>query len=66
MKVKLEELSSAINSNDKKLMLNLSKEITNYHRLSKSIKNEADKLNKSIQESGVVTSQVLIKKLVNC
>ena len=53
MKVKLEELSSAINSNDKKLMLNLSKEITNLSSgLSKSIKNEADKLNKSIQESG--------------
>jgi methyl-accepting chemotaxis protein len=64
MKVKLEELSSAINSNDKKLMLNLSKEITNLSSgLSKSIKNEADKLNKSIQESGVVTSASVNKEI---
>ena len=64
MKVKLEELSSAINSNDKKLMLNLSKEISNLSSgLSKSIKNEADKLNKSIQESGVVTSASVNKEI---
>ena len=50
MKNKIEELSSAINSNDKKLMINLSKEITNLSSsLSKSIKNETEKLGKSIQ-----------------
>merc|ERR1711991_785944 len=64
MKFKIEELSSAINSNDKKLMINLSKEITNLSSgLSKSIKNEADKLNKSIQESGVVTSASVNKEI---
>ena len=64
MKVKIEELSSAISSNDKKLMVNLSKEITNLSSgLSKSIKNEADKLNKSIQESGVVTSASVNKEI---
>ncbi len=64
MKVKIEELSNAINSNDKKLMVNLSKEITNLSSgLSKSIKNETDKLNKSIQESGVVTSASVNKEI---
>ena len=64
MKFKIEELSSAINSNDKKLMINLSKEITNLSSgLSKSIKNETDKLGKSIQESGVMTSASVNKEL---
>ena len=64
MKFKIEELSDAINSNDKKLMINLSKEITNLSSgLSKSIKSETDKLGKSIQESGVMTSASVNKEL---
>ena len=64
MKNKIEELSSAINSNDKKLMINLSKEITNLSSgLSKSIKNETEKLGKSIQESGVMTSASVNKEI---
>ena len=64
MKSKIEDLSSAINSNDKKLMINLSKEITNLSSgLSKSIKNETDKLGKSIQESGVMTSASVNKEI---
>ena len=64
MKFKIEELSKAINSNDKKLMINLSKEITNLSSgLSKSIKYETDKLGKSIQESGVMTSASVNKEL---
>lgn len=64
MKLKIEELSSAINSNDKKLMVNLSKEIANLSNgLSKSIKNESEKLGKSIQESGVITSASVNKEI---
>ncbi len=64
MKFKIEELSKAIDSNDKKLMINLSKEITNLSSgLSKSIKYETDKLGKSIQESGVMTSASVNKEL---
>ncbi len=64
MKLKIEELSNAINSNDKKLMVNLSKEISNLSNgLSKSIKNETDKLGKSIQESSVMTSATLNKEV---
>ena len=64
MKFKIDELSKAINSNDKKLMINLSKEITNLSSgLSKSIKYETDKLGKSIQESGVMTSASVNKEL---
>ena len=64
MKSKIEALSSAINSNDKKLMINLSKEITNLSSgLSKSIKNETEKLGKSIQESGVITSANVNKEI---
>ena len=45
-------------------MVNLSKEITNLSSgLSKSIKNEADKLNQTIQESGVVTSASVNKEI---
>ena len=64
MKFKIEELSNAISSNDKKLMVNLSKEITNLSNgLSKSIKEESDKIGKSIQESGVVTSANINKEI---
>jgi len=64
MKLKLEELSNAINTNDKKLMVNLSKEISNLSNgLSKSIKDETNKLGKSIQESGVVTSAKVNKEI---
>ena len=45
-------------------MINLSKEITNLSSgLSKSIKSETDKLGKSIQESGVMTSASVNKEL---
>ena len=58
------ELSDAIKANDKNLMVNLSKEISNLSNgLSKSIKEESDKLGKSIAESGVVTSAKLNKEL---
>ena len=64
MKFKIEELSNAISSNDKKLMVNLSKEITNLSNgLSNSIKEESDKIGKSIQESGVVTSANINKEI---
>ena len=58
------ELSDAIKANDKNLMVNLSKEISNLSNgLSQSIKEESDKLGKSIAESGVVTSAKLNKEL---
>tara|TARA_B100000683_G_scaffold253567_1_gene271454 strand:+ start:530 stop:1255 length:726 start_codon:yes stop_codon:yes gene_type:complete len=58
------ELSDAIKANDKKLMVNLSKEISNLSSgLSQSIKKESNKLEKSIAESGVVTSAKLNKEL---
>lgn len=64
MKLKIEELSDAINSNDKKLMVNLSKEISNLSNgLSKSLKSETDKIGKSIQESGVMTSASVNKEI---
>ena len=64
MKFKLEELSTAINSNDKKLMVNLSKEITNLSNgLSRSIKDESEKIGKSIQESRVITSASVNKEI---
>ena len=64
MKLKLEELSNAINTNDKKLMVNLSKEISNLSNgLSKSIKDETNKLGKSIQESGVINSAKVNKEI---
>ena len=45
-------------------MINLSKEITNLSSgLSKSIKNETEKLGKSIQESGVITSANVNKEI---
>jgi len=58
------ELSDAIKANDKNLMVNLSKEISNLSSgLSQSIKKESNKLEKSIAESGVVTSAKLNKEL---
>ncbi|MBS91775.1 MAG: hypothetical protein CMM95_01800 [Rickettsiales bacterium] len=58
------ELSEAIKANDKNLMVNLSKEISNLSNgLSSSIKEESDKLGKSIAESGVMTSAKLNKEL---
>ena len=58
------ELSDAIKTNDKNLMVNLSKEISNLSSgLSQSIKKESNKLEKSIAESGVVTSAKLNKEL---
>jgi len=58
------ELSDAIKANDKNLMVNLSKEISNLSSgLSQSIKKESSKLEKSIAESGVVTSAKLNKEL---
>ncbi len=64
IKEKLQQLSDAITSNDKKLMVNLSKEISNLSNgLSKSIKEESARLGKSIAESGVVTSAKVNKEL---
>ena len=55
LKLKMNELSEAILNNDKKLMINLSKEISNLsNNLSKSLKNETDKIGKSIEESNIV------------
>tara|TARA_B100000886_G_scaffold338920_2_gene302931 strand:- start:351 stop:1076 length:726 start_codon:yes stop_codon:yes gene_type:complete len=64
VKNKLEMLSEAILSNDKKLMISLSKEISNLSSgISKSIKDETSKLNQSITESGVVASAKLNKEI---
>ena len=55
LKLKMNELSEAILNNDKKLMINLSKEISNLsNNLSKSLKSETDKIGKSIEESNIV------------
>ena len=57
IEIALDSLSNAIKANDKNLMVNLSKEISNLSNgLSKSIKEESNKLGKSIAESNVVTS----------
>ena len=64
VKEKLQSLSDAILSNDKKLMISLSKEISNLSNgISKSIKEETNKLNQSISESGVVASAKLNKEI---
>ena len=61
---KLQMLSDAINSNDKKLMISLSKEISNLSNgLSKSIKEETGRLGETIAESGVVASAKLNKEI---
>ena len=63
IKIALDELSDAIKSNDKSLMINLSKEISNLSSgLSQSIKEESSKLGKSIAESNVVNSANLNKE----
>ena len=57
IEIALDSLSNAIKANDKNLMVNLSKEISNLSNgLAKSIKEESNKLGKSIAESNVVTS----------
>jgi len=59
----LGDLSDAIKANDKNLMLNLSKEISNLSNgLSKSIKEESTRLGKSIAENSVVTTAKLNKE----
>ena len=64
VKNKLEMLSEAILSNDKKLMISLSQEISNLSNgISKSIKDETSKLSQSITESGVVASAKLNKEI---
>ena len=64
VKNKLEMLSDAILSNDKKLMISLSQEISNLSNgISKSIKDETSKLSQSIAESGVVASAKLNKEI---
>ncbi len=59
----LNELSVAIKDNDKNLMINLSKEVSNLSNIvSKSIKEESSKLGKSISENNVLTSAKLNKE----
>jgi len=64
VKIKMNELSEAILNNDKKLMINLSKEIANLSSiLSDSLKDETEKIGKSIQESNIVTSSKINKEI---
>ena len=64
VKIKMSELSEAILNNDKKLMINLSKEIANLSSiLSDSLKDETQKIGKSIQESNIVTSSKINKEI---
>jgi len=64
VKIKMNELSDAILNNDKKLMINLSKEIANLSSiLSDSLKDETQKIGKSIQESNIVTSSKINKEI---
>ena len=64
LKTSVENLSDAIKANDKTLMINLSKEISNLSSgLSKSIKDESNKLVKSIAESNVMTSAKINQEL---
>ena len=64
LKNAVDNLSDAIKSNDKTLMINLSKEIANLSSgLSKSIKDESNKLVKSIAESNVMTSAKINQEL---
>ena len=64
IKSALENLSEAIKANDKSLMINLSKEISNWSSgLSNSIKSESSKLEKSIAESNVMTSAKINQEL---
>ena len=57
IKDKLNMLMSAIEKNDKNLMVSLSKEVSNLSKeISSSLKAETGKLNQNIQESDVMTS----------
>ncbi len=69
IKDKLNLLMSAIETNDKNLMISLSKEVSNLSKeISSSLKAETVKLNQNIQESDVMTSAKVNKavdKLLN-
>mgnify|MGYP001379496576 FL=1 len=69
IKDKLNLLMSAIEKNDKNLMVSLSKEVSNLSReISSSLKAETGKLNQNIQESDVMTSAKVnkaVEKLLN-
>ena len=69
IKDKLNLLMSAIETNDKNLMISLSKEVSNLSQeISSSLKAETVKLNQNIQESDVMTSAKVSKavdKLLN-
>jgi len=64
IKNKLSELMSAIEQNDKNLMVSLSKEISNLSKsVSTSIKAEAGKLTSNIQEGDILTSAKISKAI---
>jgi len=69
IKDKLNMLMSAIEKNDKNLMVSLSKEVSNLSKeISSSLKAETGKLNQNIQESDVMTSAKVnkaVEKLLN-
>tara|TARA_A100001388_G_scaffold208799_1_gene159331 strand:+ start:70 stop:774 length:705 start_codon:yes stop_codon:yes gene_type:complete len=69
IKDKLNMLMSAIEKNDKNLMISLSKEVSNLSKeISSSLKAETGKLNQNIQESDVMTSAKVnkaVEKLLN-
>tara|TARA_B100000989_G_scaffold282203_1_gene247057 strand:+ start:750 stop:1475 length:726 start_codon:yes stop_codon:yes gene_type:complete len=64
IKNKLSELTTAIEQNDKNLMVSLSKEIANLSKsVSTSIKSEAGKLSSNIQEGDILTSAKISKAI---
>ena len=64
IKNKLTELIDAIDQNDQKLMITLSKEISNLSKtVSSSLKEETNKLTMNIQESDVMTSAKVNKAI---
>ena len=64
IKNKLSELTTAIEQNDKNLMVSLSKEISNLSKsVSTSIKVEAGKLSSNIQEGDILTSAKISKAI---
>ena len=64
IKNKLSELIDAIDQNDQKLMISLSKEISNLSQaVSSSLKEETNKLTMNIQESDVMTSAKVNKAI---
>ena len=64
IKNKLTELIDAIDQNDQKLMISLSKEISNLSQaVSSSLKEETNKLTMNIQESDVMTSAKVNKAI---